>query len=47
MTPEEKLNQLYLATRVASLNAEQHAVLQQHAKDVLEAIKSTETEPEE
>ncbi len=47
MTPEEKLNQLYLATRVASLNADQHLALQKYAKDVLEAIKSTETEPEE
>jgi hypothetical protein len=47
MTIQEKLNQLYIATRVASLSADQHAALQQHAKDILEALKDPEPESEE
>jgi hypothetical protein len=47
MTIQEKINQLYIATRIASLNADQHAALQQHAKDILEALKEPEPEIEE
>jgi hypothetical protein len=46
MTIQDKLNQLYIATRVASLSADQHAALQQHAKDILEALKDLEPEAE-
>jgi hypothetical protein len=43
MTIKEKLNQIYLAARAAALNADQHAALQQYAKDIFEAIE----EPDE
>ena len=45
ITIEEKLNQIYLATRIATLNADQHAVLQQYAKDISEAIKEPDDAP--
>jgi hypothetical protein len=44
MTIQEKINQLYIATRIAALSADQHAALQQHAKDILEALKEPEPE---
>jgi hypothetical protein len=44
LTIEQKLNQLYLATRVASLNADQHTALQQYAQDILEEIKAKEAQ---
>ena len=44
LTTEQKLNQLYLAARLAALNAEQHSALQQYAKDILEEIKAEDTQ---
>lgn len=45
MTIEQKLSQLYTASRIAQLNADQHEALRQYADEILQAIKSIEPEP--
>jgi hypothetical protein len=45
MTIEQKLSQLYAASRIAQLNADQHEALRQYADEILQAIKSIEPEP--
>jgi len=45
MTIEQKLSQLYVASRIAQLNADQHEALRQYADEILQAIKSIEPEP--
>ena len=46
MTIEQKLSQLYAASRIAPLNAEQHEALRQHADELLEAVKGIEDDTE-
>jgi hypothetical protein len=42
MTIEQKLSQLYAASRIAPLNADQHEALRQYFEEILQAIKSIE-----
>ncbi len=43
MTPEQALNNLYQAARLAPLNAEQHDVVLKSAQALSEIIKPKET----
>jgi len=42
MTSLDKLQQLYAASRIAALNADQHEALRKWADEILQAIKSIE-----
>jgi hypothetical protein len=42
MTSLDKLQQLYAASRIALLNADQHEALRQYADEILQAIKPVE-----
>jgi len=46
MTSLDKLQQLYAASRIANLNADQHNALAQYAKEIMEALQPAQ-DPEE
>ena len=46
MTNEQALQQLYAASRVAQLNADQHEMLRKCAEQIAEALKPKETKVE-
>ncbi len=46
MTIEQKLSQLYAASRIAPLNADQHEALRQYADELLQVLKGIEDDTE-
>ena len=46
MTNEQALNQLYAASRIAQLNADQHEMLRKCAEQIAEALKPKEPKVE-
>ena len=46
MELEQKLSQLYAASRIAPLNADQHEALRQHADELLQVLKGIEDDTE-
>ena len=46
MTNEQALNQLYAASRIAQLNADQHEMLRKCAEQLAEALKPKEPKAE-
>lgn len=46
MTPIQALQNLYQASRLAPLTADQHKILEQSAQVISEAIKKEEIKPE-
>ena len=46
MELEQKLSQLYAASRIAPLNADQHEALRQYADELLQAVKGIEDDTE-
>ena len=46
MTNEQALNQLYAASRIAQLNADQHEMLRKCAEQIAEALKPKEPKAE-
>ena len=47
MTNEQALNQLYAASRIAQLNADQHEMLRKCAEQLAEALKQLAEKKEE
>ena len=47
MTNEQALNQLYAASRIAQLNADQHEMLRKCAEQISEALKQLAEKKEE